>query len=45
MDKHKFDIKLNKIFYYKNILYSKIKKCTDFLKLYNINTSQMVYRI
>ena len=44
IDKHKFDIKLNKIFYYKNILYSKIKKCIDFLKLYNINTNQMVYR-
>ena len=30
---------------YKNILYSRIKKCIKFLKFYNINVSQIVYRI
>jgi 23S rRNA U2552 (ribose-2'-O)-methylase RlmE/FtsJ len=35
--------KLSHIYFFKNILYSRIKKCTDFLRKYNINTNQIVY--
>ena len=33
------------IIFYKNILYSRIKKSISFLKMYNINTHQIVYRL
>jgi hypothetical protein len=33
------------IIHYKNILYSRIQKCISFLKFYNINCHQIVYRI
>jgi 23S rRNA U2552 (ribose-2'-O)-methylase RlmE/FtsJ len=35
----------NNIFQYKNILNSRIKKCISFLRLYNINTNQIPYRL
>jgi 23S rRNA U2552 (ribose-2'-O)-methylase RlmE/FtsJ len=35
----------NNILVFKNILGSRIKKCTDFLRNYNINTNQIIYRI
>jgi 23S rRNA U2552 (ribose-2'-O)-methylase RlmE/FtsJ len=38
-------ISLNYILLFKNILMSRIRKCTDFLRFYNINTHQLVYRI
>ena len=37
-------ISMNYLFFYKNILYSRIKKCINFLRKYNINTNQFVYR-
>lgn len=37
-------ISVNYLFFYKNILYSRIKKCINFLRKYNINTNQFVYR-
>jgi 23S rRNA U2552 (ribose-2'-O)-methylase RlmE/FtsJ len=33
------------IIHYKNILFSRIQKCISFLKFYNINCHQIVYRI
>jgi len=33
------------IFFFKNILQSRIKKCTDFLRSYNININQIIYKI
>jgi 23S rRNA U2552 (ribose-2'-O)-methylase RlmE/FtsJ len=35
---------INFLFFYKNILNSRIKKCISFLRKYNINTNQLVYR-
>ena len=35
---------INFLFFYKNILNSRIKKCINFLRKYNINTNQLVYR-
>jgi len=32
------------VFFYKNILNSRIKKCIEWLRLHNINTNQIVYR-
>jgi len=37
--------RLSHIIFFKNILYTRIKKCIDFLRLYNINTNQLVYRL
>jgi len=31
--------------YFKNILSTRIKKCTDFLRSYNININQIVYKL
>ena len=33
------------LFYFKNILQSRIKKCTDFLRMYNININQLIYKL
>ena len=33
------------LFYFKHILQSRIKKCTDFLRSYNININQIIYKI
>jgi hypothetical protein len=37
-------ITINYILFYKNILYERIKKSIEFLKVYKINTHQFVYR-
>jgi 23S rRNA U2552 (ribose-2'-O)-methylase RlmE/FtsJ len=37
-------IPINYIFFYKNILNSRIKKCINFLRNYNINTNHFIYR-
>jgi len=37
-------ISVSYLLFYKNILYSRIKKCIQFLRNYNINTNQFVYR-
>ena len=33
------------IVYFKNILSTRIKKCTDFLRFYNININHVVYKL
>ena len=33
------------ILYFKNILQSRIKKCTHFLRMYNININQIIYKL
>jgi len=38
------NINLDSIFYYKSILYTRIVKCIDWLRIYKINTNQVVYR-
>ena len=38
------NINLDSIFYYKSILYTRIVKCIDWLRIYKINTNQIVYR-
>jgi len=37
-------ISVSYLLFYKNILHSRIKKCINFLRKYNINTNQFVYR-
>ena len=37
-------ISMSYLIFYKNILHSRIKKCIHFLRKYNINTNQFVYR-
>ena len=39
------NVSLNNLIFYKNILYTRINKCIDWLRLYKINTYQIVYRI
>jgi 23S rRNA U2552 (ribose-2'-O)-methylase RlmE/FtsJ len=36
-------VPLNYVYIYKNILYSRIKKCICFLRRYNINITQIIY--
>jgi 23S rRNA U2552 (ribose-2'-O)-methylase RlmE/FtsJ len=38
------NINLDSIFSYKSILYTRIIKCIDWLRIYKINTNQIVYR-
>jgi len=38
------NINLDSIFSYKSILYTRIVKCIDWLRIYKINTNQIVYR-
>jgi 23S rRNA U2552 (ribose-2'-O)-methylase RlmE/FtsJ len=40
----KKSFKINNIVYFKNILSSRIKKCTDFLKVHNININQFFFK-
>lgn len=45
-NKHKKTVQIyENIFYFKNILQTRIKKCTDFLRNYNININQIIYKI
>ena len=37
--------RLSHLIFFKNILFTRIKKCVDFLRNYNINTNQIVYRL
>lgn len=34
--------KTSVVYFFRNVLYSRIKKCTDFLRMYNINTNQII---
>jgi 23S rRNA U2552 (ribose-2'-O)-methylase RlmE/FtsJ len=45
-NKHKKTVQIyENILYFKNILQSRIKKCTEFLRIYNININQVIYRL
>ena len=37
-------VTINYIFLYKNILYTRINKCIEWLRTYKINTHQLAYR-